>query len=407
MENIVTQNNWYIKPLELPNVEKFVCDINNISFATTGFVHAWKSNLFFDEACQLIINAIKLFQLGYFDCAFYSLRQSIETSIGIIYLTANPNKEDEWKTLLSGFESGKMTDWLKNNEPTFMDIREKMHGFFDNVWNVQKRMNKYIHKQGYASFYQVTRNPFLVQQKGTSESQIIMDFEYYLKLCIGAVAIYRLAIDALPVVLMDEDIRLRTWDLITEPYSQEFVDTYIGSENIEAFKTTEIYKDFYESLHRNEKQNDAVYDLIHFQYYNREKMDDYMAQLHLCSFTDRIAMCLYTISVKISHVFVDGIHWYHSDVKSSNNDKSITVGLSYFEDFFSDTENDFNKCYYNVFLSRCQINGNYTYFEHNEMLSANEIECVKLIASQLSNLANEMDRYFSSLVSSKLNHDNQ
>ena len=75
-----------------------------------------------------------------------------------------------------------MTDWLKNNEPTFMDIREKMHGFFDNVWNVQKRMNKYIHKQGYASFYQVTRNPFLVQQKGTSESQIIMDFEYYLKL---------------------------------------------------------------------------------------------------------------------------------------------------------------------------------------------------------------------------------
>lgn len=398
MENIAIQDNWYIKPLELPNVEKFVSDINNISFATTGFVHAWESNLFFDEACQLIVNAIKLFQLGYFDCAFYSLRQSIETSIGIIYLTANPNKEDEWKTLLSGFESGKMTDWLKNNEPTFMDIREKMHSFFDNVWDVQKRMNKYIHKQGYASFYQVTRNPFLVQQKGTSESQIIMDFEYYLKLCIGAVAIYRLAIDALPVVLMDEDIRLRTGDLITEPYSQEFVDTYIGSENIEAFKTTEIYKDFYESLHRNEKQNDAVYDLIHFRYYNREKVDDYVTQLHLCSFTDRIAMCLYTISIKISHVFVDGIHWYYSDVKSSNNDKSITMGFGYFEDIFSNTENDFNKCYYNVFLSRCQINGNYTYFEHNEMLSENEIECVRLVAIKLSDLASQIEKELSSLI---------
>ena len=407
MENIAIQDNWYIKPLELPNVEKFVSDINNISFATTGFVHAWESNLFFDEACQLIINAIKLFQLGYFDCAFYSLRQSIETSIGIIYLTANPNKEDEWKTLLSGFESGKMTDWLKNNEPTFMDIREKMHGFFDNVWNVQKRMNKYIHKQGYASFYQVTRNPFLVQQKGTSESQIIMDFEYYLKLCIGAVAIYRLAIDALPVVLMDEDIRLRTGDLITEPYSQEFVDTYIGSENIEAFKTTDIYKSFYESLKINEKQNEAVYNLIHLQYYNREKMDDYEAQLHLCSFADRVVMCLFTISNKISQVFVDGIHWYKSDVISNNKDKPITMGLSYFENLFSNKNNDFNLCYHNAFLSRCQINRNYTYFEHNEILGEKEIECVKLIASQLSNLANEMDRYFSSLVSSKLNHDNQ
>ena len=407
MENIKIQDNWYIKPLELCNAEKYIVDINNISLATTGFVHAWESNLFFDEACQLIINAIKLFQLGYFDCAFYSLRQSIETSIGIIYLTANPNKEDEWKTLLSGFESGKMTDWLKNNEPTFMDIREKMHGFFDNVWNVQKRMNKYIHKQGYASFYQVTRNPFLVQQKGTSESQIIMDFEYYLKLCIGAVAIYRLAIDALPVVLMDEDVRLRTGDLITKPYSQEFVDTYIGNENIEAFKTTDIYKSFYESLQRNEKQNEAVYNLIHFQYYNREKMDDYEAQLHLCSFTDRVVMCLFTISNKISQVFVDGIHWYYSDVRSNNKDKPITMGLSYFEDLFSNIENDFNLHYHNAFLSRCQINGNYTYFEHNEILGEKEVECVKLIANQLSNLANELDRYFSSLVGSQLNHDNQ
>lgn len=407
MGTITIHDNWYIKPLELCNAEKYIVDINNISLATTGFVHAWESNLFFDEACQLIINAIKLFQLGYFDCAFYSLRQSIETSIGIIYLTANPNKEDEWKALLGGFESGKMTAWLKNNEPTFMDIREKMHGFFDNVWNVQKRMNKYIHKQGYASFYQVTRNPFLVQQKGTSESQIIMDFEYYLKLCIGAVAVYRLAIDALPVVLMDEDILLRTGDLITEPYSQEFVDTYIGSENIEAFKTTEIYKDFYESLQRNEKRNEAVYNLIHFQYYNREKMDDYMTQLHLCSFTDRVVMCLFTISNKISQVFVDGIHWYYSDVRSNNKDKPITMGLSYFEDLFSNIENDFNLHYHNAFLSRCQINGNYTYFEHNEILGEKEVECVKLIANQLSNLVNEMDRYFSSLVGSQLNHDNQ
>lgn len=97
-------------------------------------------------------------------------------------------------------------------------------------------------------------------------------------------------------------------------------------------------------------------------------------------------------------MFVDGIHWYHSDVKSSNNDKSITVGLSYFEDFFSDTENDFNKCYYNVFLSRCQINGNYTYFEHNEMLSANEIECVRLVAIKLSDLACQIEKELSSLV---------
>ena len=394
----VIHDNWYINPIELPNAEEYISDINNISFATTGFIHAWESNLFYEEACQLLVNAIRLFLHGYYDCAFYSLRQSIETSIGIIYLTANPNKENEWKMQYDGFDSGAMSKWLREYEPTFKDIREKMTGFFDGVRNTQLKMNKYVHKQGFISFYKVINNPIISQQKDIPREQIQKDFESFLKVCIGAVAIYRLTIDALPVVLMDEDIRLRTGNLITEPYSQEFVDTYIGSENIEAFKTTEIYKNFYESLHKNEKQNDAVYDLIHFQYYNREKMDDYVTQLHLCSFTDRIAMCLYTISIKISHVFVDGIHWYHSDVKSSNNDKSITMGLGYFEDFFSNTENDFNKCYYNVFISRCQINGNYTFFEHNEMLSENEIECVKLVAIKLSDLACKIEKGLSSLI---------
>ena len=74
------------------------------------------------------------------------------------------------------------------------------------------------------------------------------------------------------------------------------------------------------------------------------------------------------------------------------------MGFGYFEDIFSNTENDFNKCYYNVFLSRCQINGNYTYFEHNEMLSANEIECVRLVAIKLSDLACQIEKELSSLV---------
>lgn len=407
MGTITIHDNWYIKPLELCNAEKYIEDINNISFAATGFIHTWESNLFFEEACQLLVNAIRLFLRGYYDCAFYSLRQSIETSIGIIYLTANPNKENEWKMLCDGFDSGAMSNWLRKYEPTFKDIREKMTGFFDGVRDTQLKINKYVHKQGFVSFYKVTNNPILSQQKGISENQIQKDFESFLKVCIGAVAIYRLTIDALPVVLMDEDIRFRIGDLITEPYSQEFVDTYIGNENIEAFKTTDIYKSFYESLQRNEKQNEAVYNLIHSQYYNREKMDDYEAQLHLCSFTDRVVMCLFTISNKISQVFVDGIHWYYSEVRSNNKDKPITMGLSYFEDLFSNIENDFNLHYHNAFLSRCQINGNYTYFEHNEILGEKEVECVKLIANQLSNLANEMDRYFSSLVGSQLNHDNQ
>ena len=396
METIAVNDIWYIKPLKLPNAEKYISDISNITFAATGFVHAWESNLFFDEACQLIVNAIKLFQLGYYDCAFYSLRQSIEMSIGIIYLTANPSKEDEWKKLCDGFESGFMANWLKRNEPVFKDIRNKMTGFFDNIRNVQSKMNKYIHKQGYASFYKVTRNSTISQQKAIPEGQILNDFENFLKVCIGAVAVYRLSIDALPVVLMNEDMLLRSRDFMTEPYSSAFVDTYIGQENIEAFKTTEFYNDLCESLRKNEKQNDAVFDLIHYKYYNREKFDDYMAQFDLCSFTDRIAMWLFVISDKISQVFVDGFYLYASDIKS--NIEVVTIAPSNYEDFFSNAKNDFNQCFHNVFLSRCLINDKYTYLEHNEELVENEIEYVICTAARLSDLVRQFERELSVII---------
>lgn len=291
-----------------------------------------------------------------------------------------------------------MSKWLTEQEPTFKDIRNRMSGFFNNVRNVQLRMNKYIHKQGYASFYQVVGNPFLSKEMGVSEDQILRDFESYLEICIGAVANYRLAIDPLPVILMEEDLCRRVGDLITEPYTAEFVDKYIGKENLEAFKTTEVYKDFCESLSSNEKQNEAVYYLIHYQYYDRDKMNDYEAQLHLFSFSDRVAMCLFTLSDRISYVFVDGVHWYHSNVKSNCNNGSVTIGLSYYADIFSGAKSDFNQCYYNVFLSRCLINGTYTYFEHNEELTESEIEWVGLVAAELSDLAGRIETKLLSLI---------
>ena len=74
---------WGVRPFELPNSDEYLYDIDNISMAMVGAFDAYGSNTFFEEACQLIANSVHLFKLGYFDAAFYSLRQSIETSIGV------------------------------------------------------------------------------------------------------------------------------------------------------------------------------------------------------------------------------------------------------------------------------------------------------------------------------------
>ena len=276
MEDFTFHDNWYIQPIEFPNADDYIFDIYNITLANTGFVHAWESNLFFEEASQLIVNAIKLFQLGYFDCAFYSLRQSLETSIGTIFLTENPDKKNDWEALQKGFESGKMSEDLKKKETTFKDLVQKMPKFFENIRNTQQMINKYVHKQGVQSFYSIRKSPFHLKQKHVIESQLLNDFENNLKVCIGAVAVYRLSIDALPIVLMDEDLLFRSGDFITAPYSEVFVTKYIGHDNIEAFKTTQIYNDFCASLKENEKQNEAVFNLIHWNYYDRVDKAPYM-----------------------------------------------------------------------------------------------------------------------------------
>lgn len=398
METITLHDNWYVKPIELPNAEEYVMDIYNISQANTGFVHAWDANLFFEEASQLLVNAIRLFQMGYFDCAFYSLRQSLELSIGTIFLTENPKKKEDWQSLKSGFESNTMPKALKEKETSFKDMTEKMPAFFGKIRNTQKAIHKYVHKQGYASFYQVRRNTILLKRNNIRIEDLVEDFEKYLKACIGAVAVYRLSIDALPVVLMNEEMLFRSGDFITAPYSEEFVNKYIGHDNIEAFKKTQIYIDFCASLSLNEKQNEVVFNLIHWQYYDRKRMDDYNAQLQLCTFTDRIAMCLFTISEKISQVFVDSIHWYTSDVKSDNQSRGITFGSSYFEGLFSNYSSDFNLPYHNVYLSRCLINGDYTYMEHNDTLSKEEITCIEIIVEQLTETAKQVDKNWKSII---------
>lgn len=365
----------------LPDADEYIYAINNIQMATTGFINAMESNKFFAEACQMIINAIRLYQDGYFDCAFYSLRQSIELSIGTIFLNANPDKYRNWNKLEKGFESGNMARYLADNEPTFKEVREKLCDYFDNLHELKKQIDKYVHKQGYKSFhisFQRVCGDLLIQK----EKALLKLFEKSLRACIGAVAIYRLIIDPMPLVLSDENLMMRSGDFITEPYSIKFITEYIGEDIVEKLKTTQTYSDIESWLLANEKQNPTTFTLIHYQGFNRADFLELSSQLHLCSFYDRIAVGLFMCSTKISQVFLDGIFWYWSEVKS-NRIGGPVMGASYYEDLFKNFSGDCNLPYDNVFISRFTLLDKVHYVEHNEVLSDEEISIINVLFSEL------------------------
>lgn len=365
--------------MQLKDVEEYLFSINQIQMATTGFFYAWDSNLFFNEACQCLKNSINLFQQGFFDCAFYQMRQSLEKSIDTLYLTSQPEEMDRWKCLEKGFENGRMVKWLVANEDTFSKMKELMASFFDKIRRDQLAMNKYVHKQGYQAFYLKLRNETELEEwKNTIQS----DFERILCDCIGAVAIYRLSLDAFPIALADEDLALRAPDLITEAFSQDFISKYIGEELIEKYKQLQIYKDTESWLLAQPKQNESVYWLIHYQYVNRKNKQDYSEQWDMLSLYDQIAVNLFMMNSKLSNVYIEGNFHYSSEVQSRNS--GFTVGSEFYNEKFEKSISDFNLPYKKAYLSRIKIGFNYTYMEHNELLDESEMQSLKYYSNEIS-----------------------
>lgn len=361
--------------------------------ADTGRLDAMYTNGFFDEATQVIANAIRLFQLGYFDCAFYSLRQSLELSIGVVYINAEPKRLKDWNQLEDGFEMGKMLNELKKNETYFKDIRDKMNPYFERLRMRQQQINKYVHKQGYQSFYLKNRS-FDSERREKWIVRVTKDFELALKDCIGAVAMYRLAIDAMPAVLMDEDIMMRSGDFMTMPFSDSFIRKYVGEDIFTTYKQTKRYKELYESLSCWEKQCPAVFDLIHWQHVDRECMNDYISQAHLLSVYDKLAVSIFAISKKISRIFVTCFIEYSSDVQTCNS--KTVLGAKYYDELFAERMRNLPNG--DMFLSRVLVNNEYTVLEHTEELDENEWCSIETIGKTFGNSIRETEKMMDDIL---------
>lgn len=382
LETTIHSSFYQVAPIDFPQGENYISDIEFLTMSSNGIIDAQIANMTLNESCMMLINAIKVFQMGFFDCAFYSLRQTIELSLGGIYLSSDKNKIKSWNNWEKGFEKATMIQELKKEDPDYKNIKEELSFYFKELRETQLEIDKYVHKQGFTTFYTYHGRTADYHTKHIRKLQC--DFERYLKECIGAVAIYRLVIDPLPLLLMDEDIDMRTPDFITEPFGARFIENYIPEDVVKAYKQTEIYKGYYDDLSKREKQNDAVYALIHWSFINREKLEDYSNQAHLLSLHDRLALIITILSPKVTNCYLmNGCLWYHTENESQRGRFSITFGNDYFQQFFHD-DNNYNLPFENVFISKCLAFGETHYFEHNEPLVQQEIALIEQSVFELN-----------------------
>ncbi|MEC1669740.1 hypothetical protein [Bacillus mojavensis] len=379
-----------LMPMKISNKEEYYKDLMNIEQSWTGRLDAQISNTFIQEAIQLIINSISLFENGYFDCAFYSLRQSLEVSTTMVYLMElEPEKRKtellKWKKKSKFPMYGQMIKFLITNRDTFADMKQKMSDYFNKLHLVKERLNKHVHKQGFSTFY-VSRNQIMNRNKNNDD--LISDFNYCTKNCIGAIAVLRLAIDPFPVLLMDEDIYSRTNDALTEAYSEDFIQKYVGKEGIKAYKETKMYLQYYENIITYEKRHLSVLDIVKHQYINKNKLDEILSQIHLLNKNDIIAVLVTSLSEKVSNVyFYDGLLFYFTNTKSVR--ERFLLDSRIFKNI-KKSNNHIDNTYDEAYLSFIQFAGEELFIEHNEEFTQDEIN---IFAELLTEIINELKKY--------------
>lgn len=383
---------WKIMPLSLPKANEYLEDLNDLRFSASGLLAEVNPFFFINEACQLLANSVKLFELGYFDCAFYSVRQAIELSLSGLYLYSNPEKIKGWKNLDKGFELSTIVPELKVGKEEFAEIKELFGDFFERIDKEKKLVNKYVHKQGYKSLY-CHYNSIYAHGKPERIAFLTKEFEIILHDTITAVALYRLVIDPYPILMLDDDIVTRMPDMIAESFSKSFVEKYIPEKFVERYKESKLFKGYYDYFKARPVQNEAIYYLIHYQIFKRKDFNLIMEQHDLLSLHDIEAVDLFMCTPKIGIIIIDGYIPYNSETQL--NDTSYAIGESYYSDIFNG-QKDSNVAYKGDYISRFHLNDRITYIKHSEMLSKEEIDEIYALCDTYTKLFTEANGFLKS-----------
>ena len=380
----------YLRPVKIENKEYYYSLIYEISESLTweiavDFFHSNKINMIITEAGQSLANSIKLYELGYFDDAYYSMRSAIE--LATIMLDVGDNEYEKMVHNMNLFSTKEYRNfiastlsYLKNNGIEFRDVAKKLPNFVNEINDTCKKLNNFVHKTGFDNFYGIRNN-----YDDDFHKRQLKDFEDNLISSIRIVAIMRLVIDPFPLLLVDEEIYYRSPNLLTTPFNEKLLEV-MGEESIAEFKSTELYKSYEKDLMKLEKRNREVNAVVMADYIDLDNLDSIYLQKHLLDSHELKYVDIASCSDKIILIISDnGFSRYNT---SSNNHKIL---CNHNDIDFKDSAEKFNIKYDSIFVSILEhskdeifeLTGiiNYIYIFHLKRF--NEIEINKLNSLKL------------------------
>lgn len=354
-------------------------------------------NQFLLESCQLLANSLDLIHQGYFDAAFYSVRQAGEVIlIGALFTNLDEvEREAKYKkwASLGGFPSfSKLSDMLRAKDSEHEELLEQMPEIDELIGRLNKRANKYIHKQGHESMY---TKPYGMALE--SATRIHEDFAEYFKAVVKVCAIFRLTADPFPVLRSDPECEYRFPDCISPEFSQSFIEDCLGNDFVEHYTQTDSYRNWLEAIKSTFPQlKESTYNVSSLHFIDLSNIEDILDEL------DKLALCEST-AVLFTALFSEKVIAFHMtgtlDAFINSAKRSSCMYLSGMSDYAEllgrvnvplaeicrlaslDTSHEFSPV--SSFITSFSIASDFVCVETDKLLDDNEVEQGRKAAEEL------------------------
>lgn len=363
----------------------------------TGQCNIMFCNSFIQEAIQLLKNSLILYKKGFFDCAFYSIRQSSEVMDSMLYLAKSPSeKVYDWKSKNYFPVDSKVRQQLEKISNDYKEIKSLLPDFFRHHEELIIKIHKIIHKQGFDTFYQL-RTPINRKITNYSQEDEIALFLETLKYTIGKLLVLIVILDPMCLALADENVNGKiNMNLMTEPIDTTFFENILGlSDIVSKIKSSNYYKDFVSYFEEKEEMLPATYSVIREQFWNIEKLNEIESQFHMLSTDEKFMFNILKRGIKASlFYYAGGLGWYYTS--NMSNLKEFSVNTIDFQNYTKSRE-AFNQKRKNVYISVIkQSKDDFLFIEHNMPFNKDEInkllELEKKHLKYLEKCEYEMDK---------------
>ncbi len=356
------------KKCELPERKELLSYLHNMMLIT-GRLDIMYCNAFLTEATQLLINSIFLYEDGYFDCAFYSVRQASEVFDSMLYLSNKDNSElEKWKAKERFPMDSKIRSQLEQMVYGYKEIKTILDDYFKCHRELINKSHKIIHKQGLDTFYAARL------KKGFAYEENEKLFMKVLKYTIGIGIILFVILEPIALALTDDEVNGKlNFDFLTEPIDCGYFERFLGLKDIvDRLLKSNYYKEFAAQFEDRECMNIPIYSVIRENAWDINSLDEIEKQIYLLRPYEKFMFKILKLGIKVTNFYyADGLGWYLTTYKSAYQRNCF--GSSEFKKYLNEDMRFNQKCE-KVYISVVSMYDDKLFLEHNEALTENEVE---------------------------------